>query len=288
MEESLPTQQSPAPATIPAAPIYPEVPPPTVPKDPLAPLKNPQIMMLVAAGIGVLFMVLIGVSGYLLGKSTGGKGTVATAKSTPTINPTKSITPTKGTTPTPTTEPTVGTTQKKTVDNEQLSFSYASDWQVVSEVPKELRYNIMDYISAKTKEDILNSFGKMFAATCRGPILYNEKLKSVIALEVITPVSDGGFCWSGGMFYEPEKRLVSTITPRKEIEVHKWRMNDFLFPINNGETIKVDWKGDWFEQLTVQKSGKKNVIVAGLYSRDATRRTAEKAYDEIVGSLIIK
>ncbi len=142
--------------------------------------------------------------------------------------------------------------------NNRFSFSYPSNWKIVSSVPE--KYLDHDISSKPNWKEYYNSTegqnywlsGKMFVGNCRGPILQNiNDGNQLIAFEVVEANSDGGWCWSVGHFFEGDKWKVA---------------ENYMYPItqdNSGKLITPEWKGDFFKYQNVDKNSSW-LVSAGL------------------------
>lgn len=232
--------------------------------------------------LGVVAIVAIAGGAYYLGINKGQQSSKQANNSTNTS---------ENHTPLPTTnsqDPKVNsTTGLKAYEDGKIKFSYPSGWEVLKEVPEE--YRIINYDINQEGWDKLHLRSKMFAPTCRGPILRNTEVKStIIAFEVIELSSDGGFCWSNGDFTNSYPRTIKTLTPSQEVTVSKWRANDYIYPVtrdNSGKKYSPPWEGILFQQASVDGENKKHAAVVVVVYKDGTDNNAESVYDQILSTI---
>ena len=172
----------------------------------------------------------------------------------------------------------------KTYNTDKYSFKYPGDWEVLTEVPGYYRSAEIDFAKETWVQDHLKS--KMFAPTCRGPILRSTKVNTtIIAFEVMEKSPDGSYCWSNGHFTDTNTRMITTFTPPRKIEIAKWKPSDYNYPVtqgNSGKLYSPEWKGDLFQQTYVD--GVNLSATIALVYQDKTDNSAEKVFDQILST----
>jgi hypothetical protein len=125
----------------------------------------------------------------------------------------------------------------------KFSFSYPDTYTILTAVPKSFNGTMLDLVRDH----------------CGTPVLQNSVNPNVLILFQIRPVgSDGGYCWSNGIFSED----------------NKWRSSD---PASS-------WKGDYFEMKSVVARSTYLVATVGLANKGTYQIVGEDVLNQIATS----